>query len=180
MVLTYCSLLWRHFDGLVQDCSNSSTLAKKLLLSCTKSSIWRHRPGSILDHIITVPILESTQMLSDISPCHYSINLYLEKVVTITNITFLKGRRGDMHLQIGVSSSSMYLPRYSMKWHILIYFDKIFTLVLQRFHLVTMTIWQIMENSWLIYVQYIYIHIWWLGFKCKFACSSTVTVNFLK
>ena len=31
--------VWNHFDGLVQDCSNSSALAMELLLSCTKPSI---------------------------------------------------------------------------------------------------------------------------------------------
>ena len=31
---------FQHFDGLVQDCSNSSALAMELLQSCTKASIW--------------------------------------------------------------------------------------------------------------------------------------------
>ena len=31
-------LVWKHFDGLVQNCSNSSVLAMELLQSCTKPS----------------------------------------------------------------------------------------------------------------------------------------------
>ena len=31
---------WRHIDGSVQDCSNSSALVMELLQSCAKSSTW--------------------------------------------------------------------------------------------------------------------------------------------
>ena len=38
---TPCISICYCFDGLVQDCSNSSALAMELLQSCTKPSIWR-------------------------------------------------------------------------------------------------------------------------------------------
>ena len=39
--------LWDYFDGLVQDCSNSSALAMELLQFCTKLLIYSLRPGSV-------------------------------------------------------------------------------------------------------------------------------------
>ena len=40
--LDMCTNRVNHFDGLVQDCSNSSALAMELLQSCTKPSICKH------------------------------------------------------------------------------------------------------------------------------------------
>ena len=34
------NIIYKHFDGLVQDCSNSSALAMELLQYCTKPSIY--------------------------------------------------------------------------------------------------------------------------------------------
>ena len=38
-VVSMAQLIREHFDGLVQDCSNSIAYAMELLQSCTKSSI---------------------------------------------------------------------------------------------------------------------------------------------
>ena len=39
-ITPFTSLFYLHFNGLVQDCINSSALAMELLWSCTKPSIW--------------------------------------------------------------------------------------------------------------------------------------------
>ena len=42
---------WKHIDGLVQDCSNSSAYALELLQSCTKPSIYQSNNMSALKTI---------------------------------------------------------------------------------------------------------------------------------
>ena len=51
-----------HIDGLVQDCSNSSTLAMELLQSCSKPSIWSFSSHAITADVDVVETAKSAEM----------------------------------------------------------------------------------------------------------------------
>ena len=58
----FINLFDQHFDGLVQDCSNSSALAMELLQSCTKPSI-----------LLTLKTFINEKIIDDVMNCSQSV-----------------------------------------------------------------------------------------------------------
>ena len=78
----------QHFDGLVQDCSNSSALAMELLQSCTEPSFFLLCPNVVCDYKWIPGLINQCSYASSKFDSASLGHLIVAKTIGIQNITY--------------------------------------------------------------------------------------------